>query len=319
MGARRDPDARHMAIELRHLRYFVAVAQEGHITRAAERLGMQQPPLSQQIKALEREIGVQLFRRKARGVEPTEAARTFLADALSVLARVDEAVEAARRTAAGKQGRLRIGLPPSGPFHPFVPRMIRRFREACPLVSVSMEECLRAELLDGLRAGTLDVAFVRASIAPPEGLDVHLLLDEPMVVALPSAHALARPGPRAGAVPLGRLAAEAFIVYARQQGPALYEATLAACAEAGFSPRLGQEAPRIISALSLVASGLGVTLVPASMQSMTMDGVAFRPLRGPVQPKAFLSIAARRDAPSAAMRHFVAMVRRAARDEARSC
>jgi DNA-binding transcriptional LysR family regulator len=121
MAMRRIPDVRHMAIELRHLRYFVAVAQEGHITRAAERLGMQQPPLSQQIKALEQEIGVQLFRRKARGVELTEAGRTFLADAMSVLARVDEAVEATRRTAAGKQGRLRIGLPPSGPFHPFVP------------------------------------------------------------------------------------------------------------------------------------------------------------------------------------------------------
>jgi len=185
-----------MAIELRHLRYFVAVAQEGHITRAAERLGMQQPPLSQQIKALEHEIGVQLFRRKARGVELTEAGRTLLADALSVLGRVDEAVEAARRTAAGKQGRLRIGLPPSGPFHPFVPQMIRRFREAYPLVSVSMEECLRAELVDSLQAGRLDVAFIRASIAPPEGLDVHLLLDEPMVVALPSAHALARPARR---------------------------------------------------------------------------------------------------------------------------
>jgi DNA-binding transcriptional LysR family regulator len=307
-----------MAIELRHLRYFVAVAQEGHITRAAERLGMQQPPLSQQIKALEHEIGVQLFRRKARGVELTDAGRGLLADALSVLTRVEDAVEAARRTAAGKQGRLRIGLPPSGPFHPFVPRMIRHFREAYPLVSVSMEECLRTELVGGLQAGSLDVAFIRASISPPEGLDVHLLLDEPMVVALPSAHAIARPGPRAGAVPLGRLAAETFIVYARQQGPALFEATLAACTQAGFSPRLGQEAPRIISALSLVASGLGVTLVPASMQRMTMDGVAFRPLRGAVQPKAFLSIAARRDAPSAAMRHFVAMVRRAAREEAAS-
>ncbi|MBK1661065.1 LysR family transcriptional regulator [Paracraurococcus ruber] len=305
-----------MALELRHLRYFVAVAQEGHITRAAERLGMQQPPLSQQIKALEREIGVQLFRRKARGVEPTDAGRGFLADALAVLARVDEAVEAARRTAAGQQGRLRIGLPPSAPFHPFVPRMIRRFREAYPLVSVSMEECLRAELIDSLQAGRLDVSFIRASIPPPKGLDMHLLLEEPMVVALSAAHPLARLPPDAGAVPLAQLAPETFIVYARQQGPALYEATLAACAEAGFSPRLGQEAPRIMSALSLVASGLGVTLVPASMQSMTMDGVAFRQILGPGRPRAFLSIAARRDAASAPTRHFVAMVRRAARDAA---
>jgi DNA-binding transcriptional LysR family regulator len=315
MAGRRIPDAWRMALELRHLRYFVAVAQEGHVTRAAERLGMQQPPLSQQIKALEREVGVQLFRRKARGVDLTEAGRTLLTDVLSVLARVDEAVEAARRTAAGKQGRLRIGLPPSGPFLPFVPRMIRHFRETHPLVSVDVEECLRAELIGRLQAGSLDVAFIRASIAPPEGLDVHLLLEEPMVVALPSTHALARSGARAGAVPLARLAAEAFIVYARQHGPALYEATMAACAEAGFTPRLGQEAPRIISALSLVASGLGVTLVPAFMRSMTTDGVTFRPLSGPSQPKAFLSIASRRNSSSAAMSHFVAMVRRAAREE----
>ncbi|WP_426955714.1 LysR substrate-binding domain-containing protein [Muricoccus radiodurans] len=158
-----------------------------------------------------------------------------------------------------------IGLPPSGSFHSFVPRMIRRFREASPLVSVSMEECLKGRARRQPAAGNLGVAFPRAAIPPPEGLDVHLLLDEPMVVALPSAHALARPGPREGAVPLGRLRAETFIVSARQQGPALFEATLAACARAGFSPCLGQEAPRVISALSLVASGLGVTLVRASM------------------------------------------------------
>ncbi len=305
-----------MAIELRHLRYFVAVAQEGHITRASERLGMQQPPLSQQIRALERELSVQLFRRKARGVELTEAGRSFLADALLVLSRVEEAVLTAQRTAAGRQGRLRIGLPPSGPFHPFVPRMIRQFRDAFPLVSVSMEECLRTELIDGLQAGRLDVAFIRASIASPEGLDVHLLVEEPMVVALPSTHPLAGSGAGSGAVQLDSLASETFIIYAREQGPALYEATMAACADAGFSPRLGQEAPRIISALSLVASGFGVTLVPASMQRMTMDGVAFRPLRGAAQAKAFLSIAARRDGASLPMRHFVAMVRRAATDEA---
>lgn len=319
MPIRHISDAWHMAVELRHLRYFATVAQEGHITRAAERLGMQQPPLSQQIKALEREIGVQLFRRKARGVELTEAGRSFLADALSILVRVEDAVETAQRIAAGQQGRLRIGMAPSVPFQPFVPRMIRRFREAYPLVSVSTEECLRTELVEGLQARTLDVAFTRASIAPTEGLDLNFLLDEPMVVALPSAHALARPRPRAAAFPLGRLAAESFIVYARRQGPALHDATLAACAQAGFSPRLGQETARVISALSLVASGLGVTLVPASMQSMTMDGVTFRQLCGPVQPKAFLFIATRRDALSAAMHHFVAMVRRAARDEARSC
>ena len=134
-------------MELRHLRYFVAVAEEGHITRAAERLGMQQPPLSQQIKALEKELDVQLFRRKARGVELTEAGRTLLDDARAILARVGRAVETTRRTARGEQGRLCVGIPPTGPFHPFVPAVIRAFREAFPLVSVTLEECLRTEAL----------------------------------------------------------------------------------------------------------------------------------------------------------------------------
>jgi len=109
-------------MELRHLRYFVAVAEEGHITRAAERLGLQQPPLSHQIKALERELGVQLFRRLPRGVEPTEAGQSFLEDALAALARVGQGVEAAKRAARGEQGHLRLAVPPTAPFHPFVPQ-----------------------------------------------------------------------------------------------------------------------------------------------------------------------------------------------------
>src|SRR5262245_21636729 len=122
-----------MAMELRHLRYFVTVAEEGHITRAAERLGMHQPPLSQQIKAIERELDVQLFRRKARGVELTEAGQAFLTDARKVLATLDQAVETTRRTARGEQGRMCVGVTPTAPFHPIVPRVIRVFRETFPL------------------------------------------------------------------------------------------------------------------------------------------------------------------------------------------
>src|SRR3954454_12487341 len=129
-----------MAMELRHLRYFVAVAEEGHVTRAAERLGMQQPPLSQQIKAIERELRVQLFRRKARGVELTECGRVLLEQGRLVLERLDHAILLTRRVARGEQGRLCVGIAPTGPFHPFVPRVVRAFREAHPLVSVSLEE-----------------------------------------------------------------------------------------------------------------------------------------------------------------------------------
>jgi DNA-binding transcriptional LysR family regulator len=126
-------------MELRHLRYFIAVAEEGHITRAAERLGMQQPPLSRQINAIERELDVQLFRRKARGVELTDGDRALLEDARAMLASLDRSLERARRTARGEQGQIRLGIPPTAPFHPFVPRAIRSFRKAFPLVSLTLE------------------------------------------------------------------------------------------------------------------------------------------------------------------------------------
>src|SRR5882757_9897904 len=129
-----------MAMELRHLRYFVAVAEEGHITRAAERLGMQQPPLSQQIKALERELDVQLFHRKPRGVELTDAGRAYFENARKILDQLGHAAETTRRTARGEQGRICVGITPTSPFHPFVPRIIRAFRDAYPLVSLTLEE-----------------------------------------------------------------------------------------------------------------------------------------------------------------------------------
>ena len=304
-----------MAVELRHLRYFIAVAEEGHITRAAERLGMQQPPLSQQIRAIERELDVQLFRRKARGVELTDAGRALLDHARATLARLDHALETTRRTARGEQGRISIAVAPTAPFHPFVPGVIRAFRDAYPLVSLTLEESLSGPAVERLRNEQIDVAFLRANMADPQGLAVYPLLEEPMIAALPSRHALARrDGGRNGAIPLKALADETFIVYARLEGPGLYEATVAACLGAGFTPRIGQEAPRISSTLSLVAVGLGIALVPASMQRMQMDGVAYRPLRGAAPPKAVLNLALRRGDPSVVVRNFLSLVRRTAKN-----
>ena len=302
-----------MTVELRHLRQFVAVAEEGHITRAAERLGMQQPPLSQRIKAIESEFDVQLFRRKARGVELTEAGRVLLDRARATIAQYDGAFEATRSAARGEQGRLCVGVLPTAPFHPFVPLVIRAFRVAFPLVSLTLDECLRKEALERLRDGQMDVAFMRSDVDESQNLLISPLLVEPMVVALPSDHALAR-GRRDGAIALKDLAGETFIIYARQLGPAFYEATMAACRKAGFSPRLGQEAPRITSALSLVAVGLGVTLVPACMQRVRMDGIAYRALKGVSQPKAVLNLASRRGDASPVVRNFVKLVRQAARN-----
>ena len=303
----------HMAIERRHLRCFIAVAEERHITRAAERLGVQQPPLSQLIKAIERELDVQLFRRRARGVELTEPGRVFLDSARTMLAQYDRALESTRSAARGEQGRISVGVAPTAPFHPFVPSVIRAFRAAYPLVSLTLDECLRTEAIERLQNEQMDIAFLRAMLAKAEGLAITPLLVEPMVVALPNDHMLARPKQADAPLALKELADEAFIVYARQLGPAIYEATVAACLKAGFSPRLGQEAPRVTSALSLVAAGLGISIVPASMQRMAMDGVAYRRLKGQAQPTAVLSLASRRGDPSPVVHHFITLVKRAAR------
>jgi DNA-binding transcriptional LysR family regulator len=298
-------------MDLRHLRYFVAVAEEGHITRAAERLGMQQPPLSQRIRALETELGVQLLRREPRGVALTEPGRALLADARAILAHVDHAVVTTRRTARGEQGRIAVGFTSSAPFHPFVPRVIRAFRDAFPLVSLTLDESGTTDLVEALRHDTIDAAFVRTAVSNTEGLFVTRLLEEAMLVALPRGHALARVK---RPVPLKTLATETFVVYRRPSGPGLYDAIFAACHAAGFSPRVGQEAPRIVSTLNLVAAGLGISLVPESLQRMHRDGVVYRRLHGTVQPRAPLLLATRRGDPSATVRRFVELVRRTAKE-----
>ena len=305
-----------MTLTLRQLRCFTAVAEEGHITRAAERLGMQQPPLSQLIKGIERELGAQLLLRQARGVALTEAGRTLLSHAHTLLAHYDRTLEATQAAARGEQGRIVVGVMPTAPFHPFVPSSIRAFRVAAPLVSLTLDECLRAEAIERLKDGRMDAAFMRAPLAEPE-LAVYPLLEEPMVVALPCEHPLGGSARRGGgALSVRELAGETFIVYARQLGPAIYESTMAACLKAGFSPRLGQEAPRVISALSLVAAGLGISLVPACMQRMALEGIVYRPLRG-TAPKVVLNLAARRGDPSPVVRRFLGLVRKGAREHGR--
>ena len=298
-------------MELRHLRHFIAVAEERHVTRAARRLGMQQPPLSQSIHALERELGVQLLRRLPRGVEPTEAGRALLADARAILAHVDHALATTRRTARGEQGRISIGFTSSAPFHPLVPRVVRAFREAHPRVSLSMEEGGSPDLIDGLRGERLDAAFIRTDVTNPEGLAVETLLREPMLVALSKGHRLAR-GSVSG-LTLAALAEATFIVYRRGSGPGLYDAIIAACQAAGFSPRIGQEAPRVVSTLNFVAAGLGVSIVPASLARMRMDGVVYRSIRAGAKPLAALNLASRQGDTSAAVQRFLELAKQTAK------
>ncbi|HEX5320117.1 MAG TPA: LysR family transcriptional regulator [Stellaceae bacterium] len=293
-------------MDLRQLRYVLAIAEERHMTRAAERLGIQQPPLSQQLRALEAELGAQLFRRKPRGMEPTQAGAALAEEARAILARVEHAAAEARRTARGEAGRLGLGFTSSASFHPLVPRAIRAFRDAHPLVSLSLDESGTVELAAGLRGERLDAAFIRSPIGPQDDLTVHSLLDEAMFAALPAGHPLA-----AAATPLDlpALAGETLILYRRPLGPGLYDAIIAACQRAGFSPQIGQEAPRMLSTLSLVASGLGVSLVPASMRRLQAEGIVYRPLSSAAGLTAPLNLAYRRGDTAPALRLFAALAR----------
>ena len=295
-------------MELRHLRYFVAVAREGHITRAAEKLGMQQPPLSQQIKALES--------RDRRAAVRAPSARRRLDRRRPLLpgrcrggaGQVEHAATRARRTARGEVGRIAVGFTTSAPFHPLVARAIREFRAGRPDVSFVLEETGSGELLAGLREERLDIAFIRSGLADPQGLAVHALLQEDMVAALPARHRLTR-RPH---LTLKDLAAETFILYRRPDGRGLYDVIIWACSEAGFSPHVGQEAPRIVSTLNLVAAGLGITIVPASLSRLPLEGVTYRTLKGRPAIKVPLNLACRADERSAATLGFIELVRRLA-------
>jgi len=280
------------------------------MTRAAQRLGIQQPPLSQQIKALEDEIGASLFRRLPRGVELTEPGRVFLDAARSAIAQIGEAVEAARRTARGEAGRLAVGYTSSAAFHPLIPAVVRGFRQTAPDVALALEEGSTAELVAALQLQRLDAAFIRVPVGEAAGLVIEPLTAERMLAALPAHHPLA--GQRPAAIALADLAEETFILYRRPSGPGLYDAIIAACRGAGFSPRIGQEAPRLVSTLSLVAAGLGVSIIPESMRRLDTEGIAYRPLSDAPDLVAPLLIAYRAVGLSGAAQRLIAQVRQMA-------
>ncbi|MBW4791511.1 LysR family transcriptional regulator [Pseudomonas tolaasii] len=300
-------------LELRQLKAFVAIAEEGYITRAAERLGMQQPPLTRLLQSLEAELGVVLMERLPRGVRPTTAGLALLDEARGILAQVDGVADVVRRAARGERGRLAIGFTSSAALHPFVPSVLRLFRETFVGVSVVLEEAGTGELLDALVHEKLDAAFIRSPLSAAPSLQDEPILVEPMLLALPTDHPLARDS---GALPLAALAGESFVLYRRRVGLGLYDAILVACREAGFSPQVVQEAPRMTATLSLVAAGLGVSIVPASMQRLRGDGIVYRELTECRSLVAPLHLATRAGDGSAVLSRFKEMVVKAAVSEA---
>lgn len=304
-----------MEVDLKDLRCFVAVAEEGHITRGAERLGMDQPPVSVRIKALERKLGVQLFVRRPRGVELTEAGSALFGEAQALLARLERAVHVTQRAARGEQGQLRIGIAPTAPFHPFVPQCIRGFRSAYPGIKLAIGEGLSDEVRSQLLDDRIDVAFVRVSRMGDERLAVTPILEEPLIAALPRHHPLARP--RGGVIAsLAVLRGDPFVLYG-PPGTGIYDATVEACAAEGFMPFVAQLAPRITSTLGFVGAGMGVALVPASMRRVLVDGVVYKDFGPATKAKAALCVASRHRDRSVVVRNFIAHVAQRV-DEARA-
>lgn len=300
-------------IELRHLRYFVAVAEESSFRRAAARLHISQPPLSRQIGALEERLGVGLFERAGRRVGLTEAGRVYLGEARLLLARFEEGVEAARGAGRGEVGRLRIGYEGSSVYD-LIPSSVRVFRRRFPRVRLSLLEMPGADQAGALREGRLDVGFVVPTAGGDGGaLVFEALLREPLVAVLPGGHPLAA----GDEVDPGELAGEPFVLGPSRPDDALRERVVAVCRGAGFAPRVVQEAGEVQAVLGIVAAELGVALLPDSVRALGREGVVYRPL--PPLPEAGLELAMarRRDGASPAARAFADVAKRVTRYIAR--
>ncbi len=292
-------------MELRHLRYFVAVAEELHFGRAANRVGIAQPPLSRQIQDLEDEIGVKLFKRTKRSVSLTHAGKTFLKDALQTLELSERAVRSARRADSGEIGRLAVGFVGSATYS-FLPYALRFFRNRFPHVELMLLELTTYEQLNALHQKAVDAAFVRLPIKD-DALFIETLFKEPFIVALPSHHPLVSHT----SIPLQMLAPEGFVMFSRQQGTTFHDQVVSLCHQAGFSPNVVQEAVQIPTVLGLVSAGMGVTLVPASVQKLRLAGVVYRNLTQ-IDRTTELAMAWRRDDESPVLSAFLNVTREVA-------
>lgn len=289
-------------MELRHVRYFVAVAEERHFGHAAERLHMAQPPLSRQIMLLEQEIGVQLFERTKRRVRLTPAGESFLVKARQLMALADDAVADARRVASGSSGTLSVAFVGSTMFT-ILPEILSEARARLRDVALSLHEMSTGPQIKAILDGRVQVGFVRPGIVHPDVVS-EVILREPILIALPRSH----PAAGLSEIQIATLAGDPFVLIASTARPSFTDQTLALCVAAGFTPNVVQEALEIQTVLGLVASDLGVAFVPASVRRIDWPGVVLLPIAAP-SPTTELSIAYRRSEPSPILPHFLAIVR----------
>jgi len=292
-------------MELRHLRYFVAVAEELNFTRAAKRLGIKQPPLSAQIQQLEKEMGTQLLRREARGVELTDGGKLLLEQARIILRQVEDATIGVRRRARGETGRIIIGSSGSF-FHPLIMKILQECKKRYPDLTIAPEVELTNTplLLAWLRTGRIDACLFPMPIDDSEGLTIEPLVDEDCVIVVPRGHALAN----SGSVSLASLAKETFVFCYRNFSPAMYDSILDACGRAGFQPKVSQEAAQIIAVIAMVASGFGISIVPRSFGEVRLAGVGYIDIEED-SPRSMIGLACRRDERSASIKNLMQVVR----------
>jgi DNA-binding transcriptional LysR family regulator len=292
-------------VELRHLRYFVAVAQEEHMTRAAAKLGIQQPPLTQQIQILEKELGVQLFLRESRRIQLSPAGRVFLTDAQAILASAEQAILRVQRFELGEEGNLRLGFTSSASLHQMTPDLVRSFRETYPLIKLDIEEGAAHDLMHALEQEKIDIAFSRSSVKPYPGISSFELLKEDMVIAIPMNHPLSKT-PN-GVLSLKDLRDENFIFYQQVNGSGIKESLINECAKEGFEPKSAQVVYRIMGALHIVASGLGIAIVPKSMQAIQPDSVVYKTFHPKSVLTVPLSLAYRENSSKLAVQRFLTL------------
>ena len=292
-------------MELRHLRYFVAVAEELNFTRAAKRLRIHQPPLSSQIRQLEKELGTQLFRRLAKGVELTDAGKLLLEQARIILKQVDDAAAGVRRRARGETGRIIIGTSEAF-FHPIIMKILRECKLRYPSVTIAPEvQVTNIPLLIGwLRTGRIDACLIPLPTDDSDGLTIEPLTDEDCIIALPRGHALAN----RESAPLSDLIKDTFVLCCRAFSPAVYDSVFAACRQAGFTPKIGQEAWSFVTALPLVAAGFGVSIVPRSFGELHVGGLTYIEIEGEA-PRSGIGLAFRGDERSPALKNVIKVVR----------
>lgn len=292
-------------IELRHLRYFITVAEELHFGRAADRLHMAQPPLSQQIRQLEAELGFQLFHRTKRSVQLTDAGQVFLADCQKIFRQLDQAIRTGQQASRGELGQLAIGFVSSAAYS-VLPPILQTFRSTLPQVRLELHELTTDQQLQWIQDGRIDLGFVRPPVEN-EQFQLMTIFQEPLVVALPIAHPLVNQ-PQ---VSLTALASEAFVMFPRPLAPGLYDQIISLCQQAKFSPNVVQEAIQMQTIVSLVAAEIGVAIVPVSLQNLQRTGVVYKPLLEPT-PQAAIALAWRTQDTSATVQRFLEVVQQVA-------